>query len=103
MALVNLAPHHNWNDLSKTVEHFTKLGFNYIEVPWLVPHEVSSITAPHALRGDFSTPVGDLVGSAEQSFVQMMREGLLPKGRYVALTPCFREEKVHNNLKPPGL
>lgn len=99
--LSNPAPHHNWNNLARTVEHFTRQGFTYIEVPWLVPGEVTAITAPHPLCGDFSTVAGDLVGSAEQSFIHLMQQGKLGKGRYVTLSPCFREEKVHNNLKRP--
>lgn len=96
-----LAPEHNWANLARTVEHFSHQGFIYIEVPWLVPAEVTAITAPHPLRGDFSTPLGDLVGSAEQSFIHLLQQGQLPKGRYVTLSPCFREEKVHNHLKRP--
>jgi hypothetical protein len=34
-----------------------------------------------------------LVGSAEQAFMQAQYQGMLPAGRYVSLTPCFRREE----------
>jgi hypothetical protein len=33
-----------------------------------------------------------LVGSAEQAFMQAQWQGVLPPGRYVSMTPCFRRE-----------
>lgn len=34
----------------------------------------------------------ELVGSAEQSFIQMIFDGTLPPGRYQTVTPCFRSD-----------
>ena len=36
-----------------------------------------------------------LVGSAEQSFIQRMMDGSLPRfGKYQAITPCFRDDEI---------
>ena len=81
----------NWNHLQAVVAHFTGLGFTYVEAPWFVQPQVSAITC-NRRQGIISTDLGDLIGSSEQSFIQMHAAGILPAWRYVALTPCFRNE-----------
>jgi hypothetical protein len=44
-----------------------------------------------------STPLSErsyLVGSAEQSFIQMMLDGDLKPGCYMAVTPCWRDDEL---------
>jgi hypothetical protein len=91
------APEINWNNLIQTLEYFKSQGYTYLEVPWIVPEKITAITFD---REDvFVTKLGDLVGSAEQSFLDMNLRGTLPKGKFCALTPCFRSEKEITNLK----
>ena len=90
----------HWQFLTDTLAHYQSLGYAYIEEPWLVPSAVIEITAPR-LNEVFNTAEGYLVGSAEQGFLHLMQQGELPAGRYCALTPCFREEAPHTNLRRP--
>ena len=80
-----------WDRLARTVDHFKTQGWTYVEVPWVVPHEIIKATCPQE-RWTVSSNLGDLVGSAEQSFLHLTTEGFLPPGRYVSCTPCFRNE-----------
>lgn len=91
--------------LARAVRFYdSQCGYRYIEVPWMVSQYATRVTLPQDVystqalgRGHLS----DLVGSAEQSFIQLMLDGTLPLGRYVALTPCWREETVYNELYRP--
>lgn len=89
---MKIIPEHLEN-FKRAIEFYEKHGFKNIEVPWFVGLEANNITMPSTSR-PFKTPLGYLVGSAEQSFFQMMLDGNLSPGKYQALTPCFRDEKV---------
>lgn len=90
---MNHSPRINWSILSRAIEFYESLGYFYLEVPWIVPRSITSITMPSFVT-PFQTQHGDLVGSAEQSFLKLASENLLPAGRYVALTPCFRDDQI---------
>lgn len=81
----------SWRLVSDAVRHYTGFGYRYVEVPWIVRKEPVLATLPEG-RQAFETVGGVLVGSAEQSFIQMMQDGELPPGRYAAASPCFRDE-----------
>lgn len=82
--------------IANSISFYEKKGFKRIEAPWWVPAEIKDITKPKdapADEGYFLKKNNKfLVASAEQSFLYMANQGLLPKGRYQATTPCFREE-----------
>lgn len=80
----------SWRLLSEGMAYYQKQDFTYKEVPWLAPTEIMQITFPGDYR--FKTPLGDPVASGEQSFLYLDKEGELPKGRYMTITPCFRDE-----------
>jgi hypothetical protein len=86
----------NYNNLLKTIDFFKSHGYTYIEVPWLVSKEAIQVT----FSGDEIPKLQDkyIVGSGEQSFIQLQIENKLPPGKYIALTPCFRDEKIINNI-----
>lgn len=87
----------DWQLLGKAVFHYECAGFKLIDVPWSVPGDVAAVTCSDSSRMyPFSDQV--LVGSAEQSFMQMQFLGQLPPGKYVACTPCFRNEPVVDEL-----
>lgn len=72
-------------------------GYRYIDVPYWVSERAIRMTLPKFLDHQHDIfPVSNtgrhLVGSAEQSFCQMMLDGDLEPGRYCAITPCFRDE-----------
>ena len=71
---------------------YQELGFVHATVPWLVDREISALTKPSD-RQDFLIKELALVGSAEQGFLHLMQRDELTPGRYVATTPCFRDEE----------
>ena len=87
----------SWANLSAGISFYEKT-FKYLEVPWLVPSEIMKITFDGNYR--FKTELGDLIASGEQSFLHLQLNGNLPSGRYMTLTPCFRdEEETEFNFK----
>jgi seryl-tRNA synthetase len=85
-------PEIDWSALSYALTCYKNRGFTYIEVPWLVPKEITEIT--HNEIMSYRTDMGDLVGSAEQSFLSLDLDGKLLPGKYVTLTPCFRDDII---------
>lgn len=81
----------NYALITEAMSHYASLGYTYVEVPWLVDREAIDITLPAGAK-----PVECLnrflVGSAEQSFIYLIRQGLLAPGRYQAISPCFRDD-----------
>jgi len=84
----------DWQHIAEAVSFYTKAGYRYLEVPWLVSREAILKTLPED-HVPISCVFGDLVGSAEQSFIQMtvVDEQKLD-GKYVAVTPCFRDDRL---------
>jgi hypothetical protein len=81
--------------IHNALDFYNKIGYKKIEVPWFVPLSVLDITAPHNVE---SIPIVDtnhcMVGSAEQSFLHMIIRNELSPGKYVACTPCYRDEPI---------
>jgi hypothetical protein len=90
----------DYRKIANAIDHYKKYGFELINVPWCVTEEANRATLPDHLPR-VVTPWGDLVGSAEQSFIDMMIDSLMPYGRYMAVTPCFRYEKEYSELSRP--
>lgn len=82
----------NWALLNFVFSKYSHLGYTKTCVPWMVSKEAIAAT----FNGTNNAPFKDLhvVGSAEQSFIQLMLDGKLIPGAYSALTPCFRDEEV---------
>lgn len=83
--------------IAKAIDFYKNLGYTEINVPWHVRAEVSDITCPSPERA-YETKLFEgevLVGSAEQSMIQMGLDGQLEIDKYyVAATPCFRNEPI---------
>lgn len=76
--------------LAKAIAYYTSIGYEYIEVPWIVDEETQLITCPSSDM-IYKTTGGGLVGSAEQSFIKLQLDGKLkPNSLYCTVTPCFR-------------
>ena len=79
-------------------------GYENIESPWMVDEEISNITKPKDKRNFFVSPDGGkgdkvLVASGEQSFLQLIKDGLLKlRKKYQTTTPCFRDESETTDL-----
>ena len=97
-----MTPTIDWARLARAVRYYQDHGYYYLEVPWIVGRKATAITLPNDARpAALADQRGDLVGSAEQSFLELMLAGALSHGRYVALTPCFRHEAQYNDLYQP--
>lgn len=88
----------DWQLVSDAINFYKTIDYSYIEAPWFCQSEALNATLPPEKHGIMAwhptiTP-GYLVGSAEQSFIQMMVDGKLGKGKWCAATPCFRDDVV---------
>lgn len=86
----------NWHLFSKAIISYTDLGYQLMEVPWLVDQRAINVTAPPGATPFTVSGCGELnqlVGSAEQSFIYLALQDKLSPGKYMALTPCFRNDK----------
>lgn len=86
----------NWKLVSDAISYYQSIGFKYKEVPWIVSDLAIRITLPPN-KNPLTTSDGVLIGSAEQSFIQMMLDGNLNPGKYVAASPCFRDDVVDSS------
>lgn len=82
----------DYNNLYKSIEYFEEKGFERIEVPWIVPEAIDSITRD-LNKNPYITSGGNLIASGEQGFLYLMLKGNLPKGKYCTITPCFRDDR----------
>lgn len=84
----------DWGRLGRAMAFYAARGYVAVDVPWWVPEDVTATTCTDRGRVMSVPGSGDLVGSAEQSFLAMERQGALGRGRFVACTPCFRREPI---------
>jgi seryl-tRNA synthetase len=87
----------NWQYLMSAMNFYTSKGFNYTNLDWIVDEEISDRTRPLGKK-DFFINNKVLVASAEQSFLQLIKDGKLKPGKYCGITPCFRDEYVLDYL-----
>ena len=78
--------------IARALNWYQTMGFEYVECPWFVETHIMTATCPP--ERIVSSTLGNLVGSAEQSFLALEFQGALTKGRYVGYTPCFRPDDV---------
>lgn len=89
----------NWQRLMSAITYYSDCGYKFIDLNWCVDESTSAITKPLSNK-DFFINDKVLVASGEQSFLQMIIDGNLPKGKYCGITPCFRDDKpdeLHSN------
>jgi len=92
----------DWRLIADAVACYRAMGYAYVEAPWIVQREFVYLTLP---AGRQAIEVGHghaLVGSAEQSFAELVSTGGLGPGRYVAAGPCFRDEEVVDDVHRPA-
>jgi hypothetical protein len=83
--------------IAKSIDYYKSIGYKYVEVPWVVSDEAICTT----LNKSSYDEKNRVVGSAEQSFIQLMIDKDIKPGSYVACTPCFRDELIINNVSYP--
>jgi hypothetical protein len=86
----------NYDIISRAIKYYENLGYNYINVPWSVSYNAIKITSPEKSKifcydKDKSL---NLVASGEQSFIQLLLDNNIKKGKYQCVTPCFRDDKI---------
>jgi len=72
---------------------YKAIGYTPFKVPLIVDNESSGKTKPDG-REDLRHLHGVYVASAEQSFIDLIIKGNIKKGKYCAITPCYRDEPV---------
>lgn len=83
----------DYGNIHKSVGFYSDKGFVRIEAPWTVSPAISAITKPDGKTDYVLKHNGkSLVASGEQSFLYLYLKNHLPKGRFQAVTPCFRDE-----------
>lgn len=84
----------DWSLVGEAVDFYVSRGFSYVEVPWAVSDRAIRYTLPEgAVDIKLSTEWdATLVGSAEQSLIELKLRGSLPPGKLVSVSPCFRGE-----------
>ena len=84
----------NYKLLSNAIDFFKYFEYQMVDVPW----EVSSDSILKTVNTlDLAYPFNNqyLVGSAEQSFLELIKLKKLPENKNVmAVTPCFRNELI---------
>lgn len=82
-----------YKNISNSIEYYKNLEYIYLEdnISWIVEPDISNITKP-IHKQDFYIKNDVLVGSGEQSFLQLLHYNELKPGKYVCATPCFRDE-----------
>jgi elongation factor P--beta-lysine ligase len=95
----------NWHVLSRAMGFYQDRGYRVVDVPWLVPSTTCYATLPGFASKNAVIQTksghGSLVGSAEQSFLQLQLDdhpSVRSPGLYVACSPCFRNEPVLDDL-----
>ncbi len=88
-------PRINYKMISDAVLFYRNHGFHETTVPWIVTTETLKKTLPTDKRAFTVDDNACLVGSAEQSFIELMvNDHLYNSKKYVAVTPCFRDDDI---------
>jgi len=95
--------------LLDAVPFYENAGFQYTNTSWVAEPGVIAVTKPPQVK-DFqlvATAVANrkigIVASAEQSFLQLAENEHQQwqrqlRGKWMSITPCFRNENVHDEL-----
>ncbi len=79
--------------LYEALQYYSELGYEMVDVPLLVDLDVSDLTKPEGVPELYHDNGKVYVASAEQSFLQLHKEGKIGNGAYMAVTPCYRHER----------
>jgi hypothetical protein len=85
----------DYQKITNAIDFYVNHGFQYIDVPWHASEKAISITVPGDSRiTKINTHPINLVGSGEQVFIDLMMQKKLTFGRYICVTPCFRDDRI---------
>lgn len=94
-------PRIDYGVLGEAFDLYVAWGYAPAEVPWAVSEQSVAITCPRPQYTARVAGLGSLIGSAEQAFLHLDHTGNLGKGRFVAVTPCFRLGDITDDLHFP--
>lgn len=89
----------NIKRLADAENYYFNLGYELTDVPWIVGQKAYDMTKPKQGARDFRTLGGNLVASGEQSFLELMMNGV-KINKAQCITPCFRDE-IYDPLHHP--
>ena len=110
--MIPVGTEQHYKHLIHAIKYYESAGYKWVDVPWVVSEEAVGITRPAWAVGNALSYVAGgkelfPVASAEQSFLQMQMDALdgsldnRISGRFVTMTPCFRNEPVIDDLHQP--
>ena len=78
------------------LQYYRDKGYNLIDVPYIVPEDISLMTKPDWCEDTYHSKENNTVyvGSGEQSFLHLIRTKRIKTGKYACLTPCVRDEQT---------
>jgi seryl-tRNA synthetase len=86
------------NLIKEAIIFYENKKYTPTTVPMLVDTDVAEMTKPkdrsHIFHNDKT-----YVGSAENSFIQLWKEKKIQYGKYMGITPCFRDEPILDDLR----
>jgi len=92
----------NYRAFFEAQQLYFTYGYQVIDVPWIISDIVHKATVPFSSTDnryhDNKLPDGHLVGSAEQGFLELIKQNRLNYGCYQSISPCFRSEDVYDEL-----
>lgn len=88
----------NYQTVSRAISAYSTRGYKYVDTPWMVSGNALTVTLPPGRHGfavshpEREPRSNNLVGSAEQGFIQLMLNGEIEPGSWCSAGPCFRDE-----------
>lgn len=79
------------NLIKQAILFYELRGYKPTSVPMLVDVDVAELTKPKDRNHIYHNNL-TYVGSAENSFIQLWKDKNITPGKYMGLTPCFRDE-----------
>lgn len=87
----------NYSRIALAQQAYEEKGYRNVATPWLVSRNAIFATLPTEARC-LETELGCPVGSGEQGFMEVMLRPGIMSGKYQTTTPCFRDERVVDEL-----
>ncbi|MGL5281250.1 MAG: hypothetical protein ACRC8W_05740 [Plesiomonas shigelloides] len=90
-------------ELIAAAHSYWSMWYQGKKVPALVDPDVMAHTCPPGVhdRRLYGKGTDTVVASAEQSFLQLEKDGELQSGWWMALTPCYRDEPILDDTHLP--
>lgn len=81
--------------LHLALNFYERLGYRHLSAPMLVDKDVVEYTLPEGCIAKEHVDGKYYVGSAEQSFLQLIKDGeSFTTNKFMMITPCQRDEKI---------